>query len=191
VGERGRLPGRGPSWLGVQAVVPGRGAAEGVLSEPLAPAAGGGRCACALAFVEAGVPAAAALGLAPSPSALREAPWQFQCVAAPHRREAEPAPAASKSLVQPAARASPRRPQGAPLQLETNGSGHASTLKSRSRGMSPRKLSKRTEGALGQNTQARLLPRVLTKGTLRPNRPHSVSIPPPPGRVNPCPTPTH
>jgi type IV secretory pathway VirB10-like protein len=119
-------------------------------------------------------------------------PLQHRSAAAQRQLEVEQAPAASKSSVQPAAQAASRRPQGAPAPLETTGSGHASTPKPRSRKCLPKSSRDGRRGAPGQNTQARLRPRVLTRGT-PPSKPTSISVsnPPPPGRVNPCPTPTH
>jgi hypothetical protein len=89
---------------------------------------------------------------------------ELQPAAARRQREAEQAPAASKSSAQPAAPAALRRPQGAPAQLETNGLGHASTPKPRSQGCLPKSSRDGRWGTPGQNTQARLLPRVLTRG---------------------------
>jgi len=89
---------------------------------------------------------------------------QLQSAAGQRRREAEQAPAASESLVRPATLAAPRRPQGPPAQLETNGSGHASTPKPWSRECLPESSRVGGRNAPGQNTQARLLPRVLTRG---------------------------
>ncbi len=63
---------------------------------------------------------------------------QLPLAAVQRRGEAEQAPAASESLARPAAQAALRRPQGAPAQLETTESGHASTPKPRSQECLPK-----------------------------------------------------
>jgi hypothetical protein len=123
----------------------------------------------------------------PKPPARNE----LQPVAVQRQQEVEQAPAASKSLVRPVAQVALRQLQGASAQLETTGSAHASPAKSSALKCLPKSLRIGRRRCPCQ-TLKRGSCRAFDRGTSAfPTTILFVSFAGLPGRVDPCPTPTH